>query len=863
MCRGFYDNEYYDIRKGESSDAWRYGMFTANGETGIIESMSPDNDVIIYNNTKCVQDTVDPMETAEIAEHMDEIKERVLRRDEPERWAEYVKEYWRKRYGMEDYISCGSRPYFPAAQLRIETDPGHKSYERYVDFDTGEIGCVFTDSHDCPVTRKSFVSRDSSYAVTFIKSGREKNHRIEFDAFEDMGIDGRITPRIKFPELRFVAECGGAVRMGVIGKTPAAHIDNNENAPETGLSHSGYAVALRVLTDGAAVKEGNGITVTGSKNVMIIARADYRKTGFDCIENVRIGLYDKLQEELSGYIERNHISPCESSYEAMLRPHAEIHWRLFGSASLNLCHDGETAPAASATELHRMQRRGEGCAGEYGINSRWLELLYENSRYAMVCSHGYSTARLGGIWIGNWLASWSGDHTVNANTNAQVSGINTGNLPELAESYINFILDYAPDWQENAERIHGIKDAIKAPARTDGAGCGAFYSTPAGYPMIFWNSGAAWQLVPVFEYWECYGARPVKVRYDLDIDQLKGLLELTDERVLEIKRGGYFDIEKDILRPLITKLMNFWYGFADGRFYTDKDGNMHINDGTVIGDGGHYIFAPAYSPENAPSDADYNKPGCIAANTAMDIAAARDSVRMYRRLAERGVITDIDEAKLRLFEERIPPYMYNGRGAIKEWALSMFGDHDNHRHSSHLYAAWPGFDAAHDKTVSDGIRRAIMARRIYAANERTTGFGRMQLAIAAARIGDRELFGHCLFDLVGADFEYPSLMTSHDMGLNKSAFCTDNALSIHGVINEALVYSDSRSIRLLPCSIWESGTVRGIMTRCGVRINEMRWTADTVEAELEAVRDTGKIGICCGDKTWRADLVKDEILYLH
>ena len=95
-----------------------------------------------------------------------------------------------------------------------------------------------------------------------------------------------------------------------------------------------------------------------------------------------------------------------------------------------------------------------------------------------------------------------------------------------------------------------------------------------------------------------------------------------------------------------------------------------------------------------------------------------------------------------------------------------------------------------------------MARRIYAANERTTGFGRMQLAIAAARIGDRELFGHCLFDLVGADFEYPSLMTSHDMGLNKSAFCTDNALSIHGVINEALVYSDSRSIRLLPCSIW-------------------------------------------------------------
>ena len=140
---------------------------------------------------------------------------------------------------------------------------------------------------------------------------------------------------------------------------------------------------------------------------------------------------------------------------------------------------------------------------------------------------------------------------------------------------------------------------------------------------------------------------------------------------------------------------------ANRSFMELNGGTVNLYNGTVIGEGGHYIFTPAYSPENAPSDADYNKPGCVAANTAMDIAAARDSVRMYWRLAERDVITDINEARLCLFEERIPPYMYNERGAVKEWSLSMFGDHDNHRHSSHLYAAWPGFDAAHDKTVAD------------------------------------------------------------------------------------------------------------------------------------------------------------------
>lgn len=81
----------------------------------------------------------------------------------------------------------------------------------------------------------------------------------------------------------------------------------------------------------------------------------------------------------------------------------------------------------------------------------------------------------------------------------------------------------------------------------------------------------------------------------------------------------------------------------------------------------------------------------------------------------------------------------------------------------------------------------------------------------------------------------------------------------------ALVYSDSRSIRLLPCSIWESGAVRGIMTRCGVRINEMRWNENMVEASLEAVRDTDDIYVRHGDDTECIRLKKGEdmpLLYL-
>ena len=444
-CKGFFDNNYYDIKKGENSDAWRYGLFTANGEMGIIESMSPDNDVIIYNNTKCVQDIVEPMETADISVYMDEIKKRVLSRDEPGCWTEFVKGYWEERYGMKNHISCGSRPYFPAAQLRIENAAGHSGYERYVDFNTGEIGCVFTDSQDRHVTKRSFVSRESGYAVTFLKSELEKDLRISFDDPKDMGMDGCVTPCIKFPDIQLVTECGRKVRMGVIGKTPVSHIGDNADNPETELAHSGYAVTLRLLSDGVCKRDEKYIYVYGAKKVMLIAHVDYRRSGFDSIDDVRSGLYDRMQAQLDDYIEKNSVRACETSYATMLELHAAIHGRLFGSVSLDLCGDDADITAVSSSELHRIQQRGGDCEGEYGINKLWLNLLYENSRFATICSHGYSTARLGGIWIGNWLASWGGDHTLNANTNAQISGLNTGNLPELTESYINFMLDHAAD----------------------------------------------------------------------------------------------------------------------------------------------------------------------------------------------------------------------------------------------------------------------------------------------------------------------------------------------------------------------------------------------------------------------------------
>lgn len=871
MHNGFYEKTYYDIKKAKTSNNWRYGLFTSNGEMGLIETMSPDNDVIIYNNTKCVMDTVNPQETPYIYSFMDEIKRNVLLKNNVGNWCDKVKEYYKNKYNMDNYVSCGSRAYFPAGQLRIESKKSKIiNYERAVNFESGEISSFVLA--DVKQVQKSFVSRKSGIAVSLINTDKTRDYTLSFDNIYEMGIDGKIK-RECMPDITYeVNENNGELLLH--GKFPINYIDNSIRNGKTKLSGATFAVVLKIITDGELSRfneeysfmadgrffgreEGKKeeiktvkkyLKIEKCNNIMILAKTDYSKSG----KNV----YDRLRNELNEYINKNNISPDTKIYNRMLKEHISLHKTMFNSVKLRLGSDEETKEEyVTNSELHRLQRIGEN--NEYQINDTWLNRLYSNSRYTVICSHGYSTARLGGIWIGNFMASWSGDHTVNANTNAQISGINTGNLPECAESYINFVLDHAIDWIKNAEKINGIKNALKAPSRMDGAGCGSFYSTPPGYPMIFWNAGAAWQLLPIFEYWECYGNRKILLRYDIELKSISELLDLSEERLSDSSR--YLDLEQDILKPLITKLVNFWFGFVDERFYIDENKKMHINDGTVLNKNlnHRYIFVPGYSPENGFSEEVYNKPETVVANCTMDIAAAHDSIRMAKILCTKGIITEFSIEELESFYEHIPQYMYNEYGALKEWALDIYGDHDNHRHSSHLYPAWPGYEVSYDMKILNGIRQAIKARHLYAGSERTTGFGRMQLCMAAARIRDKELFRHCLYDLVGADFEYPSLMTSHDMGLHPGAFCTDNAASINGVINEALVYSDEGRIVLLPCSIWKNGRVSGIMTCCGFRIELLKWNENEVFVSLIPVAARNKAEVEYEGKIIIADIEKE------
>ena len=93
------------------------------------------------------------------------------------------------------------------------------------------------------------------------------------------------------------------------------------------------------------------------------------------------------------------------------------------------------------------------------------------------------------------------------------------------------------------------------------------------------------------------------------------------------------------MAPLLRKTYNFWKQLCSAEYYTDCKGNACYKKGkSCLENGEKYLIIPSFSPENKP----LGYKSAITANAAMDIAAAKDIVRMYidmeSGLKEKGYI---------------------------------------------------------------------------------------------------------------------------------------------------------------------------------------------------------------------------------
>jgi hypothetical protein len=169
---GFNENTYKTIQKAATNDNWRDGSVTANGEIGFIESCDPDEDVFILNNTKIVQDGTDIYETPVISGVLDEQRKGAVERGKFP-WIDAVSRYASDQYGT-GWGTTWPRPYQPAAQYRIKnnsyTNANSSNYNRYTNYETGEVGVQWKDDSGNEWNRRSFASRSDDVIVTYIEA---------------------------------------------------------------------------------------------------------------------------------------------------------------------------------------------------------------------------------------------------------------------------------------------------------------------------------------------------------------------------------------------------------------------------------------------------------------------------------------------------------------------------------------------------------------------------------------------------------------------------------------------------------------------------------------------------------------------
>ncbi len=382
---------------------------------------------------------------------------------------------------------------------------------------------------------------------------------------------------------------------------------------------------------------------------------------------------------------------------------------------------------------------------------------------------------------------------VNSTINLQTAGAVQGSLREGMEAYFNWIENIAPDCRANAKNIFGFRGAAYPLFPDKGIGVNFYYTNgSAGKAGPYWISAGGWLVRP---FWEHYLAT--------------GDLEFLRNRIV----------------PAYKELALFYEDFLTAK---DKNGN--------------YIFAPSFSPENTPTSTDPSGP--LLVNSTMDIAVCREVLNNLIQACETlGIETD-SVPKWKAMLAKMPPYLLELDGTLKEWAWPTVQEHYAHRHVSHLYGAWPGDEIDPDRTPQLARAAEIADRRrtfdvmsTAVSGEVLPAFARCHRALAGARLKDNLIVGIQLRQLLEQGYVSAALRCSRDPYAGP---VPDAQAGIPAIIMEMLAYSRPGVIELLPAlpPSLVKGSINGMLLRTFARLDKLAWDieARTVDATITSAK---------------------------
>ena len=427
-------------------------------------------------------------------------------------------------------------------------------------------------------------------------------------------------------------------------------------------------------------------------------------------------------------------------------------------------------------------------------------LLFQYGRYLLIsCSRpGGLPANLQGLWNDNNKPAWHSDYHANINVQMNYWPVEVANLGECHTPFFDLIASQLPAWRQATAKAKEFRLA-------DGSFTRRGFAIRTSHNI---TGGLGWKWDKTANAWYCQ----------------------------HLWEHYAFGRDKDYLRNVAYPIMKETCEFWEDHLKTLPDGKLVVPNG--------------WSPEHGPDEdgVTYNQE--IVWDLFNNFVAACDAL---------GTDKNYRDVVAAMRDHLVTPQIGKW-GQLQEWMTDRDDPNDHHRHTSHLFAVYPGTQISAGQTpeLAKAAKVSLDARGI--ANDsdvREWSFAwRTSLY---ARLRDAEHAHQMLQQLFSARNTCLNLFGLHP------PMQMDGNFGITAGIAEMLMQSQAGEIELLPAlpAEWPTGKVSDLRARGGYEVGVEWKDGKLVSATVKNVSGDGHAKVRYGGKVVELNLKHGEAMSLN